>query len=39
MVTSSGQVRGGGSTASLEGRELTLLCGFHQYRIEIIVDS
>ena len=31
--------RGGGSTARLGGRELTLLCSFHQYRIETIVDS
>ena len=26
-------------TARLGGRELTLLCSFHQYRIETIVDS
>ena len=25
--------RGGGSTARLGGRELTLLCGFHQYTL------
>ena len=31
--------QGGGSTARLGGQELTLLCSFHQYRIEIIVDS
>ena len=31
--------RGGGSTARLGGRELTLLCGFNHYTLETIVDS
>ena len=32
-VTSDASGRGGGSTARLGGRELTLLCGFNQYTL------